>query len=479
MKRIARWLGRTRTERKQNAEALAWEIPRGRGASAKDGRDGEAREQLAAQIMDRRTAMGLGLGGLAAAGVLGFSAGRASADLGDAIGGTHLDPNDIVSKRIAGVRIATEFDTAKHAGTDGDPWTDAAYGAAQTDTPNGGLLFFPQGVFMLTSRVVSKPIRLMGANAYLGDSDSGTVLRGSTTDFVLSVRFEFVKLMDLRIEQDGTGDCITYRSRDGTNPISNTYGYRLTTVGGRYGLFLDTNGNIINIVKAAWRDCEFRSHATASAFAYGNALAFRDCKFRQSPIGFDFQNATPTRPVAGGVTLAECVFEGNTSRDIRLVTGNSIVIERPWLESTCPIGIEFGWDQNAFGVRNALFSPIHSGTYATAFWRITGNLNCYGWVKSDEIPDVTDLYYTRVRVMDEIPPSAISPGASAYVYQNTSPYDVEVVVSGGTVSQIEYSHDGITYYNVGVTAGKFFLKPYDYLKTTYSSIPTMTKVPIG
>lgn len=100
----------------------------------------------------RRLLQALGLAG--AVGGVGYLAGRASADLGDAIGGTHLDFNDITSKRIAGVRIATEHDTLKHAGTDADPWTAAAWNNALSDLAAlRGEVFGPSGVYSMASQI--------------------------------------------------------------------------------------------------------------------------------------------------------------------------------------------------------------------------------------------------------------------------------------------------------------------------------------
>jgi hypothetical protein len=74
-------------------------------------------------------------------------------------------------------------------------------------------------------------------------------------------------------------------------------------------------------------------------------------------------------------------------------------------------------------------------------------------------------------------PIAITPGSSPYAYRNLDSYPEEVVVSGGTVSAIDISRNGSTYYATGETAGIFHLEPDDYLKVTYSSTPTMTKIP--
>ena len=58
---------------------------------------------------------------------------------------------------IAGIRIATEFDTAKHAGTDADPWSGAAIQAAINDLPSGrteiGVVDIPAGVWLAGQRI--------------------------------------------------------------------------------------------------------------------------------------------------------------------------------------------------------------------------------------------------------------------------------------------------------------------------------------
>jgi hypothetical protein len=51
------------------------------------------------------------------------------------------------------------------------------------------------------------------------------------------------------------------------------------------------------------------------------------------------------------------------------------------------------------------------------------------------------------------------------------------IVSGGTVSLIQFSRDGVTFYNVGQTSGMFTLSAADRLKITYSVAPTVTFVP--
>jgi hypothetical protein len=70
----------------------------------------------------------------------------------------------------------------------------------------------------------------------------------------------------------------------------------------------------------------------------------------------------------------------------------------------------------------------------------------------------------------------VIPGASPYVYKNTQYQNCSVFISGGTVSAIAISRDGVTYYVTGQIAGMFNMSENDYLKVTYSVVPTVFSV---
>ena len=76
-----------------------------------------------------------------------------------------------------------------------------------------------------------------------------------------------------------------------------------------------------------------------------------------------------------------------------------------------------------------------------------------------------------------VPPSTITVTGSPFSYQNTTTFRADVIVQGGTVSKVEFSRDGSTWYDVGVTAGMFGLSPSDRLRVTYTGAPTMTLIP--
>ncbi|HLE54788.1 MAG TPA: right-handed parallel beta-helix repeat-containing protein [Thermoplasmata archaeon] len=202
-------LGRTTTERRKNAAALVDEIPpSGRR------RDEEARGALAREIAaggTRRDALrwGAAVGGGVLAGVLASQlAGRVKGEPGDGIPGTTISNTDIDAKRIAGIRVASEFASAKHAGSAADPWPGAAIQAAVGDVPpTGGLVFIPAGTWSLPD-----PLRL-------GRSDLALVGTGSATRLVIPATNNFVANSSGMIEVSGaySGLMIERLSLDGRN----------------------------------------------------------------------------------------------------------------------------------------------------------------------------------------------------------------------------------------------------------------------
>jgi hypothetical protein len=51
------------------------------------------------------------------------------------------------------------------------------------------------------------------------------------------------------------------------------------------------------------------------------------------------------------------------------------------------------------------------------------------------------------------------------------------MISGGGISKLEFSRDGVTYYDTGSYYGMFTLSPFDQLRVTYVSAPNMTFIP--
>jgi hypothetical protein len=70
---------------------------------------------------------------------------------------------------------------------------------------------------------------------------------------------------------------------------------------------------------------------------------------------------------------------------------------------------------------------------------------------------------------------AITPSGSPYTYQNTTAWPQDVIVQGGTVSNMEIKTDLTNFYPLGLTNGRVRLAPGDSLRVTYTVAPTMNR----
>lgn len=72
--------------------------------------------------------------------------------------------------------------------------------------------------------------------------------------------------------------------------------------------------------------------------------------------------------------------------------------------------------------------------------------------------------------------SSIAVGPSPFSFSN--PFPGNVTLSAGTVSLIELSRDGATFFSTGLLGRIFFLCPADVLRITYLVAPVMTWFPV-
>lgn len=126
------------------------------------------------------------------------------------------------------------------------------------------------------------------------------------------------------------------------------------------------------------------------------------------------------------------------------------------------------------GYSNTAANNLFIANSSTAYPLLGGDFSTYIATTSDGTTTVNK----RLQVTNfTVAPSNIGVGASPFVYQNTTGYPCSVIVSGGTVTDISFSHDNVTYYTVGLLAGMIELSQNDYTKVTYTVAPTMTLVP--
>lgn len=76
-----------------------------------------------------------------------------------------------------------------------------------------------------------------------------------------------------------------------------------------------------------------------------------------------------------------------------------------------------------------------------------------------------------------VAPAVQAAGASPYTYTNANIYAEDVAIAIGTVTAIEFSRNGTTWYPSGIIAGVIRLSPGDKVKITYTVAPTITRIP--
>jgi hypothetical protein len=108
---------------------------------------------------------------------------------------------------------------------------------------------------------------------------------------------------------------------------------------------------------------------------------------------------------------------------------------------------------------NSISGTMLGGTSGT----MTSQMNRYGAVTET----VTSSNSTAAAIVITVPSSGVA-------YQNTTGYEMDVIVNGGTVTSISVSRDNVTYYTTGLLAGIVTLSANDYVKVVYSAAPTMT-----
>lgn len=66
--------------------------------------------------------------------------------------------------------------------------------------------------------------------------------------------------------------------------------------------------------------------------------------------------------------------------------------------------------------------------------------------------------------------------ASPWTWENKTDFDQDLIVSGGTVSDVDFSRDSISFYALP-NSGVVRLNPGDAVRVTYSAAPSITVIP--
>lgn len=161
------------------------------------------------------------------------------------------------------------------------------------------------------------------------------------------------------------------------------------------------------------------------------------------------------------------IFDGGYSnRFLNCYTNKRIYIDSSALFSK----VEGGFHQSITDLGS--FSTIQDLKYS--FFQPGGALSVSSTSSSRNTFN-SDLGALTFSVKSPIP---ITPTGSPYEYVNGSGLDLEVIVSGGTVSQVVFGRSGGAVATLP-TSGMFRLAPTDSITISYSIPPTMVAIPFG
>lgn len=229
-----------------------------------------------------------------------------------------------------------------------------------------------------------------------------------------------------------------------------------------------------------------------------NAVVLFNCDYPILNSTFIFAeiNDAPANTTSVDVTVADPTGGGTFSNNIfrcmnlheagavGIYVGQSpaaagMIIGNHWEASIDGSGIANSRAVNTFGTNDTFYINCESPgfDYAIQLESSAANnlfVSSYLTASVARINNLaTDKRSNKIVISNSISPIAITPGASPYAYQNTYAQDMMIAVSGGTVTFIYESYDGITYYDTTLTNGIFYVPRGFFLQVTYSVAPTM------
>ena len=185
---------------------------------------------------------------------------------------------------------------------------------------------------------------------------------------------------------------------------------------------------------------------------YGSTVAALQNQLETAPYAVDY-----------GSVLASVQTEVETA-PLAVDYGSAIVTLQTEVE-TAPLAVDYG--SAIATLQNELETEPPTSNFEASLQQLRSDLEI--GTQPPVIPTTLQNYGTL--------PTAITVTASPFTYINQTGGNVDVIVSGGGISLLEFSRNGTTFYSTGSFYGMFSLSPYDRLRATYVSAPTMTLVP--
>lgn len=180
------------------------------------------------------------------------------------------------------------------------------------------------------------------------------------------------------------------------------------------------------------------------------ALLLENAVFQVGALTYANSTTIPLGSVISQSPVADTLAFEDTKVDLLISSGFVSPVNNP----TRPIHLP--------NLPNTILPPTNAlvdsrGVMATNWWRYFLNVG------------------NQAMGTNETSPATVAVSASPFVF--TTPAQGTLLVSGGPVTLIEYSKDGITWYPTGAVGGPIQLVPNDQVRITYSNAPNLTFFP--
>jgi hypothetical protein len=407
-----------------------------------------------------------------------------AAKIGYNQGGTGAVDRTVAAKLQESVSV-------KDFGAVGDGVTDdtVAIQAALNDASNsgGGTVLFPPGTYIVNNTItIPNKVNIKGSGGQSGDTYDYSIskikagasfipLMGTSTPLIMNDNGAYGFVKDITFDGSFYADIVWHIRGAQSCLFQNvmvTQGSDRTT-----GIAINITSSLVGEteVYAAFNTfINVQTNQTGriglwiNGYSNGKWLPVTDntfigCTFFSNVIGIRITASDTNMFFGGGISAGAYGLIINDEALAYPVGGNNFYgfYMQTFEESTVGIAYNDGGIAQAF----CILRDVEIYNFTTFYTK----LGSHTYLK------VVDADINNSGIHDI---STLSLSGSPYTYVNDDPYEEELIVSGGTVSNISIIRGGVTT-TTGLTSGIFRLNVRESLSITYSSTPTVLKRPIN